>query len=253
MASTGAIRRFLSLALALVALGASLAGAETDPRSERHRKILSRSEAIPEGDSPDGRCRVCHGQLLVAPRAESPAGLASDDAMAAYQRLTTYAGGQENFHWRHRDSPYARQMMRIQCQDCHPGRDPRQPALARDDPRHPRMLRKQVDPVLCVNCHGRFPDHRTAFAGNWMQARAAFAGNCLVCHAADAGRRHASTLLAGAEIERQGAASGDVCYGCHGGRAWYAVSANAIRGRPGDLHVDAQAAAHTRRIPVTVR
>ena len=248
-----AVRRlFHCVAVLLLVLG-SAAGADSDPRSVRHWEILSRSAAIPEGDSADGRCRACHGQLLVAPRAESPAGLSSEIGKAPYQRLNTYAGGQENFHSRHRSGQYALQVMRFQCQDCHPGRDPRLPALFRDDPRHPQMLRKKVDPVLCVNCHGRFPDHRAAFVGPWEQARAYFDGNCMVCHAADVGRRHASPLLVREAIERLGRNAGDVCYGCHGGRAWYAVSAAAIRGRPGDLRVEAQAAERLRRIPVTVR
>lgn len=229
--------------------------AELDPQLERHRQILDRSESIPPGDSADGRCRACHAnQLDHVPRRTSPAGLDRDDARAPYQRLDTYAGEQSSFHWRHRNSPYASEVMRMQCQSCHLGRDPDLPALQADDPRYPVALRKRVNPALCVNCHGQFPDHRAAFAGNWAQARNQFDGNCLVCHQADATRRHRSPLLAREEIERRGARSGDACYGCHGGRAWYAVSARAVRGQPYDLsEVAARPVESTRATPLTVR
>lgn len=245
-------RGWLAFLGAWLAVLAGAAHAELDPGHERHRQMLSRSESIPTGDSPDGRCRVCHGHLLEhEPRASSPAGLGAAEAGAWYQRLDTYAGAQATFHWRHRKSPYAEKVMRMQCQTCHAGRDPREPALRKDDPHFPTALRKRVNPTLCLNCHGRFPDHSAAFRGSWTQARGEFAGNCLVCHQADAARRHRSPLLERAAIERLGARSGDVCYGCHGGRAWYAVSAGAIRGAPFDLM--SPAPPPPRQTPLTIR
>jgi hypothetical protein len=203
--------------------------ADADPRIERHRALVERADRA--GDSVVDRCLTCHGSLVEAlPHASSPAGLPARQASAWYQRVATYSGAQQNFHWRHLLSPFARQVMRAECDTCHPGFDPRKPMPAGDDPRSRRPLRKRVDPALCINCHGAFPDHREAFTGTWEVACDEFDNTCLVCHRGDAARNHGHPLLDREGILKRVQQDPDVCYGCHGGRAWYAVDAKAIRG-----------------------
>lgn len=79
----------------------------------------------------NGECLTCHQEVLDHQvRAESPAGLKADEALAWYQTLDTYvpeAGtGQSDFHWRHLDSPLAQKVMNLQCNFCHRGNDPRE-------------------------------------------------------------------------------------------------------------------------------
>jgi hypothetical protein len=229
-----ATRLFLFGAALLVVGGTSVA--EVDPEYERHRRLWERSHFPPGEDSLDGRCLGCHADVLEqAPRRAMPAGALPEGLLPPYQRLATYDGGQASFHWRHRRSSYAQSVMRMRCQSCHRGRDPRLPEVHRHEREFPVALRKRVHPNLCVNCHGRFPDHRAAFDGDWPAVRQRFDGNCLVCHEGDSARRHHNPLLDREAVEAQARDSGDVCYGCHGGRAWYRVSASAIRGKPYDL------------------
>ena len=86
----------------------------------------------------DQACLSCHQEVLERrPRAQSPAGLKSSDALAWYQTLDTYAGEQETFHWRHTRSPMAQTVMNLGCSFCHQAHDPREesPHAMRTDAR----------------------------------------------------------------------------------------------------------------------
>ncbi|MBQ5459069.1 MAG: hypothetical protein IIT59_00990, partial [Rhodocyclaceae bacterium] len=87
------------------------------------------------------------------------------------------------------------QVMDLKCNTCHQGNEPREEApgssatTVNDDLR----LRKHVD-VGAV---------------------------CLMCHAAIRTNRHQVNFLKPEAIEAAAQGNGDVCFGCHGGRAWY--------------------------------
>jgi nitrate/TMAO reductase-like tetraheme cytochrome c subunit len=85
-------------------------------------------------------------------------------------------------------------------------------------------MRKMVDPNVCLMCHGQFPYKNMGLAGPWHESGATFQNNCLLCHAGIRTNRHNVNFLKPAEIEKEGAANSDSCYGCHGGRAWYRIS-----------------------------
>lgn len=188
----------------------------------------------------DEACLVCHGEITRAkPRAASPAGVKADQTEAWYQTLDTYAGKQEDFHWRHTQSPFARQAMNLSCNFCHQGNDVREEApnnshaslnTKTDWPnRAPAFtLRKMVNPTeTCLRCHGNFPAENMGLAGTWPENReglenAETPNGCLTCHAEQfrTNRHQVSYLHAGA-IEDLAKKGSDVCYGCHGGRQWY--------------------------------
>ncbi|MCL2716097.1 MAG: hypothetical protein FWD68_16395 [Alphaproteobacteria bacterium] len=178
------------------------------------------------------------------PRASSPAGVKSTEVEAWYQALSTYSGQQETFHWRHTQSPYARQVMDLSCNFCHQGNDPRersphvtatnadgsnnsswnnnQPAFA---------LRKTVNVAeTCLRCHGSYPAQRMGLDGTWPKIRAdlesaEIPNGCLSCHAENfRTNRHQVTYLKADAIEKLAKDNSDVCYGCHGGRAWYRIT-----------------------------
>lgn len=188
-------------------------------------------------------CLVCHKEILDhQPRAASPAGVPVDATLAWYQTLDTYTGPQSDFHWRHLDSDFAKQVMNLQCNFCHKGNDPREESpdmmpsrAAFQAPATPEFtLRKMVNPsTTCLLCHGAMPDPEKimGLAGHWPEARVDMEtpdapNGCLSCHA-ELFRtvRHNVSYLKAASIEalaREG--SSDTCYGCHGGRAWYRIS-----------------------------
>ncbi len=191
----------------------------------------------------DEECLVCHQEIMnYKPRDVSPAGVKSQDVLAWYQTLDTYTGEQESFHFRHLQSPFAKQVMNLSCNFCHKGNDPReesadvlstviasQPAGAKS----PFTLRKMVDPTdTCLRCHGAMPDPENimGLSGDWHQSRGDFEdeetpNGCLSCHEETFRTvRHRVTYLKAASIEEAARASSDVCYGCHGGRKWYRIS-----------------------------
>lgn len=194
----------------------------------------------------DQACLVCHNEINSAkPRDASLAGVKTTSTLAWYQTLDTYAGAQSDFHWRHRESPFAKQVMNLSCNFCHQGNDPREesPHVTATDAKGavvtswnngnpPFTLRKMVNPSeTCLRCHGQFPAENMGLAGKWHELRAdletADAPNgCLSCHAETfRTARHQVTYLKTKEIEDAAkAGSSDTCYGCHGGRAWYRVS-----------------------------
>lgn len=191
----------------------------------------------------DGECLVCHREVLSTNvREKSPAGLEAAKSLAWYQTLATYDGAQATFHQRHISTPYARATMNLKCTFCHQGNDPREESpvftvAARDMKANggstPFTNRKMVNPSkTCLLCHGAMPapTEIMGLAGAWPQARADLESpetpnGCLVCHAeAVRTNRHNVTYLRAATIEDLAKTSSDVCYGCHGGRAWYRIS-----------------------------
>jgi hypothetical protein len=59
--------------------------------------------------------------------------------------------------------------------------------------------------------------------GDWPEHGKIFGDNCLTCHVAIRTTRHQVNYLRPAAIEEAAKESSDVCYGCHGGRAWYRI------------------------------
>jgi hypothetical protein len=180
----------------------------------------------------DEQCLACHREVLDdKPRPASPSGFRAIDARASYQELTTYSGDQETFHRRHLVTPLARQLMHLKCNTCHEGHDPREEAqgasatsAAQSDAGF--TLRKQVNPeTTCLKCHGRMPwEKMTGLKGPWPQVREDNENDCLFCHAKTRTIRHRVNYLNTEAIEAAGKANADVCYGCHGGRAWYRIA-----------------------------
>lgn len=172
----------------------------------------------------DAQCLACHQEILdrrVLSR--SPAGLGSDEVLAWYQTLDTYTGEQDTFHRRHLVSDYAREVMDLKCNTCHQGNDPREETANSSATGDAGLIqRKQVDPTICLMCHGA---HDAAIMGlppgDWRETGAAFNNNCLTCHVAIRTHRHQVNFLKPEAIESAAKERVDVCFGCHGGRAWY--------------------------------
>jgi hypothetical protein len=186
----------------------------------------------------DEQCLACHREILDdRVRTTSPAGLKATDTRAWYQQLATYTGDQETFHRRHFVTPLAKQLMNLRCNTCHEGHDPREeaPGSSATGPQQDETgftLRKQVNPeTTCLKCHGRMPAKEImGLPGEWPDIKEAMQNDCLTCHAAFRTNRHNVDYLNAAAIEEAAKAGqptktgGDVCYGCHGGRAWYRIA-----------------------------
>ncbi|WP_020559847.1 hypothetical protein [Thiofilum flexile] len=174
----------------------------------------------------NAECLKCHQEVLTSKvRDSSPAGLNKKDTLAWYQTLDTYQGEQMTFHQRHLTAPFINKVATMQCITCHQGNDPREETgTGSVDVQSDLTLRKMVNPQVCLMCHGQFPHEVMGLPGPWSQSGAAFQNNCLLCHAAIRTNRHQVNFLKAHEIEKEGMASSDSCYGCHGGRAWYRIS-----------------------------
>lgn len=175
----------------------------------------------------DQQCLACHAEVLKpSTRKHAPAGVEASKSLAWYQTLDTYRGEQETLHRRHLSSDYAKRVMDMRCNTCHQGHDPRAeaPGSSATAQTGGYNLRKQVDTKTCLMCHGQFNAEVMGLPGPWAQHREAFGNDCLVCHETIRTSRHNVNFLKPAEIEAAGKVSGDACYGCHGGRAWYRVS-----------------------------
>lgn len=181
----------------------------------------------------DEQCLACHREVLDDKvRASSPAGVKAADAKAWYQRIATYAGDQETFHRRHLETPLAKQLMNLKCNTCHEGHDPREEAQGSSATAPAQAdkgftLRKQVNPeTTCLKCHGQMPPKEImGLPGPWSEVKDMFQNNCQTCHAAIRTERHNVSYLNAKAIEEAATAQGgDVCYGCHGGRAWYRIA-----------------------------
>lgn len=170
----------------------------------------------------DKQCLQCHQSVLTAtPRDTSPAGVKAKDVKAWYQTLDTYSGDQDSFHRRHLVTPLAKDLMRMKCNTCHQGSEPREKTPAYSDNSASHTFRMSVNPTTCHMCHGQFDPKVMNLPAPWKEARDTFQNNCLLCHAAIRTERHKVNFLNAEAIEAAGKKSGDSCYGCHGGRAWY--------------------------------
>jgi len=190
----------------------------------------------------NGECLSCHQEVLATQvRENSPAGVPAQQSLAWYQTLATYDGPQMTFHQRHMSSPYAQAVMNLKCTFCHQGNDPRDESptntvsasdMTSNNGQEPFTNRKMVNPSeTCLRCHGAMPDpvNIMGLPGAWPTARkdlesADTPNGCLTCHQQIRTGRHRVTYLNAATIEDLAQASSDVCYGCHGGRAWYRIS-----------------------------
>lgn len=191
----------------------------------------------------NGECLACHQEVLgTQVRETSPAGVAAQQSLAWYQTLATYDGKQMTFHQRHMSSPYAQAVMNLKCTFCHQGNDVREESptttvsaaeMTSNNGQEPFTNRKMVNPSeTCLRCHGAMPDpvNIMGLPGPWPEARkdletADAPNGCLTCHAElIRTNRHRVTYLNAATIEDLAKESSDVCYGCHGGRAWYRIS-----------------------------
>jgi len=134
-------------------------------------------------------------------------------------------------------TPLAKQLMDLRCNTCHQGHDPREEAQGASATSTPQTdarftLRKQVNPeATCLKCHGQMPAKEImGLTGPWHEVKDMFQNDCLGCHAAFRTNRHQVSYLKADAIEdaaKAGQATktgADVCYGCHGGRAWYRIS-----------------------------
>lgn len=175
-------------------------------------------------EASNDQCLACHQEILDRMVLEkTPAGLAASDTLAWYQTLDTYEGEQDTFHRRHLVTPYATQVMDLKCNTCHQGNDPREETANSSADGNPDLTqRKHVDPKICVMCHGQ---HNAAIMGvppgDWRETGKIFNFNCLTCHSAIRTTRHQVNFLKPDAIEKAGQENPDVCFGCHGGRAWY--------------------------------
>ncbi len=177
----------------------------------------------------DAECLRCHAEVLrPSVRAESPAGVLARSSKAWYQQTSTYQGEQETFHRRHLSTPMAKELMNLRCNTCHQGSNPRDqhPLSAADTQRTGGFAtRKSVDPEKsCLMCHGQMNFKAMGLPDAWPKSKEMFQNNCLLCHAAIRTERHQVNFLNAAAIEKAGTANSDVCYGCHGGRAWYRLN-----------------------------
>lgn len=179
----------------------------------------------------DAQCLACHQSVLEErPRERSPAGLPAEARKAPYQEVSTYQGAQDSFHRRHLVTPLARELMDLRCISCHQGHDPRDEtpgsSATGTPPEAPGFtLRRTVDTrAACLPCHGRFPAERMGLPGPWPEHRDEHGNSCLSCHREIRSVRHQVPHLKAAAIEAAGARDSEVCYGCHGGRAWYRIS-----------------------------
>lgn len=173
------------------------------------------------------QCLACHKEILERkPLKASPAGVKSEGSLAWYQTLSTYNGEQETFHRRHMSLEYANQVMDLKCTTCHQGIDPREEVSGSSKTTEKGLtMRKVSDPYVCAMCHAQHDYKRMGMTEPWPQAKKIFQDSCMTCHAAIKTERHQGiTFLKADAIEKLGKEDSDVCYGCHGGRAWYKMA-----------------------------
>lgn len=228
--------RFLLLILSmLLALPAASAGGPAQQRndntagqpSDYHRAMWDPLHFQPAiATATDEQCLACHREILDRKvRDKSPAGVSAAEVLAWYQTLDTYEGPQQTFHQRHLVGPLAKKLMNLRCTTCHQGENPREEAPIPPDPDNTTFtLRKQVNPEICLMCHGAYPYQVMGLPGPWEETREAFQNNCLLCHATIRTTRHQVNFLNAEAIEKAGKENSDICYGCHGGRQWYRIA-----------------------------
>jgi hypothetical protein len=177
-------------------------------------------------EATNAQCLSCHLEVVEKRvREATPAGVPTKDTLAWYQTLEVYEGEQETFHRRHMVTPMATELMNLQCTTCHQGNDPREEASgSAADTQEGLVLRKQVDPKVCLMCHGRFNHEVMNLPGPWHEHGEMFGNSCTGCHAALRTHRHQVNFLDADAIEAAGQRSADACYDCHGGRSWYRIA-----------------------------
>lgn len=216
------------LLYAFICSGNAIAADLSFEKEDYHRSKWDPIHFSPDIETAtDQQCLSCHQEVLEEKtRDESPAGVKKQEVLAWYQTLSTYSGEQDTFHRRHLVTPYAKKIMDMKCITCHQGNDPREETIgsSADGPTSP-VQRKMVDPEICLMCHGQFPWKIMAgLPGPWEKSRNIFNNNCMACHMAIRTKRHHVNFLKSDAIEKAGLEDGDVCFGCHGGRAWYRTS-----------------------------
>ena len=173
----------------------------------------------------DAQCLSCHAEVLKpSVRKSSPAGVEAATAKAWYQVTSTYQGEQDTFHRRHLDTAMAKQLMNMRCTTCHQGNDPRDeaPGTSASNQNAELTLRKMINPeTSCLKCHGKMNWEVMGLPSPWAQSKDSFQNNCMLCPAAIRTTRHQVNYLNAQAIDEAGKTNGDVCFGCHGGRAWY--------------------------------
>ncbi len=221
--------RYLFSAWFLLSTGIiSVSAAETSNPTDYHKVQWDPIHFYPAIQSASNeQCLTCHQEILQRKVLKTtPAGVSAKDTRAWYQTLNTYEGPQETFHRRHLVTAYAKKIMDLQCTTCHQGENPREEAPIPPDMNNTRYtLRKQVNPEICLMCHGSFPDpKRMGLPSHWNESRELFQNNCLLCHSGIRTNRHQVNFLKAEAIEAAGKEDSDVCFGCHGGRQWYRIS-----------------------------
>ena len=216
------------IVLGLLTCGSSVANAGKPTQKNYEQARWDKIHFKPAiAKATDKQCLSCHQEILERKTLEaSPAGVKAKDTLAWYQTLTTYEGKQLTFHQRHLASPYAKKVMDLRCNTCHQGNDPRDEtsgtsATAQTD----LTMRKMVDPYVCVMCHGQFDAKKMGIPESWHESGKLFGDSCFTCHATIKTERHKGiSFLKAAAIEKAAKKDNDVCFGCHGGRAWYNIS-----------------------------
>lgn len=238
LARLGRLGAVLSCSFALVACGSSADSADASAtvqddaatgqlaRPDYQRAMYDPIHFKPAIESAtDEQCLACHQEVLApSVRTESLAGVQPAQVKAWYQDLSTYAGDQETFHRRHLVTPYAKQVMDLKCNTCHQGNDPREeaPGSSATNVDDNLRLRKHVDVgEVCLMCHAKMNFEVMGLPEPWQKSKALFNNDCLMCHAAIRTNRHQVNFLKPEAIEAAAQGNGDVCFGCHGGRAWY--------------------------------
>jgi hypothetical protein len=220
-------RILLASTILLAGLGGAVQAEDPTANLDYHRAKWDPIHLKPAIDkATDEQCLECHQEIIERRVLErSPAGIKAADALAWYQTLDTYQGAQDTFHRRHVTDDYAQQVMDLKCNTCHQGND-----LREEVPQWPGMsdqdftLRKMVNPDICLRCHGQFDYKLMNLAGPWPETGKLFGGTCLTCHASIRTNRHKVNFLKSEAIEQAALEDPDVCYGCHGGRAWYRIA-----------------------------
>ncbi len=174
----------------------------------------------------DSDCLKCHREIKDRKVLKmSPAGVKPEEVSAWYQHLDVYQGPQDTFHRRHLYDGLAKKVLNFKCTTCHRGHNPREetPVPPTNDSAKYTM-RKAVHPYVCLMCHGQFPDPKMmGLPGHWYESGKNMKYNCLTCHSAIRTDRHKSYFLKRDAIEKLAKEKKDLCFGCHGGRAWYRI------------------------------
>lgn len=215
--------------IALIAAGAGLLvygnGLQAGPSYEDARwDPIHFKPAIERANNEE--CLVCHAEILERRVLDvSPAGVEATETLAWYQTLHTYVGPQETVHRRHLVTEYASAVMDMKCITCHQGNDPREEASGSSATAQGGLtLRKHVDPDICLMCHGQHNGPIMGVPpGDWRKIGEIFPQGCMTCHSTIRTNRHRVNYLKPDAIEVLAKENDDVCFGCHGGRAWYRI------------------------------